>query len=196
MRGNGFAHLGADRPFAWAGDIGGLKFCRRHSVWQAGGTNLYAYLCPPIMSRLCEAGALRPEPRYYRDDSPAYIPIRDRNVIAHSHGGQVVFYACAEGLKLSLLITIGTPVRSDMRAIVEKARPNIGHWLHVFESSYWANKMQWLGALFDGHVGIEWRHAAADVNIDVPGVGHSRLLVDPDCFSLWHTHGWLSLVQE
>lgn len=192
MRQQGFAHLGADRPFAWSGDIGGMKLFRRHSDWQAGGNAFYAYLCPPVFNWEYSAGRWIDN----HGQRPGYVPIADRRVVAHSHGGNVVAYACAAGLKVSLLVTVGTPVRRDMAAVWEQARPNIGYWLHLFESSYKANLMQLLGSLFDGRLGVVWRHPLADCNIDVPGIGHSGVLTRPELFRLWHEHGWLAMMKE
>src|SRR5687767_3651267 len=44
------------------------------------------------------------------------VPYRHRNVIAHSHGGQPVIIAAADGLELRSLTTIGTPVRKNLPA--------------------------------------------------------------------------------
>jgi len=180
MRQQGCAPLGC-RPYRWSGDVGGalrLAWWRRKADWVAGGHNLYTYLCPAV-----------------RDNGETYVPIADRNLIAHSHGGQVVFYACAEGLKVNTLFTIGTPVRGDMAGIIARARPNIGYWVHVTDASIWRNKMQVFGQLFDGYVGMPWTFQRADLNYIVKGIGHSEVLRQADAFHHWLDQGWLDILK-
>lgn len=156
----GFAILGGDCPFVWSTELDGIpnwlkRPKRKHVIWEAGGLNLYAYL----------ANRLVPI---------EYVPIRDRNIIAHSHAMQVVAYGCANGLKVNRLLTIGSPVREDMRDVYELARPNIAQWRHLYSDA--SDRIQWFGTLFDGKLGIVRRQAFADLNVQVPRVSHSKLL--------------------
>jgi len=137
---------------------------RDKNDWRAGGASLYAYIVPP----LC------PEQR---------IPPGDTHVIAHSHGGSVALYAAAAGLKIQTLLTVATPVRRDLRSVIDAARPNIAYWAHVHSdcSDWW----QVLGEAFDGRLGIYRAMAQADLNIKIPQAGHSALLHDPRYRDEW-----------
>lgn len=156
----GFAIIGADCPFVWSTELDGLPAWlrppkRKHVVWESGGLNLYAYL----------ANRLVPI---------EYVPIRDRNLIAHSHAMQIVAYACAHGLKVNRLLTVSSPVRADMREVYREARLNVAHWRHLYSDA--SDRIQWLGTLFDGKLGIVRRQEFADMNVRVPRVAHSQLL--------------------
>ena len=161
----GFSLPSYTRPFTWSTDVNGIG--SDHSDWRAGGEALYAYLVPP----LCEDRRSSPD---------------DTRLICHSHGGQVALYACAAGLKVRVLVTVATPVRRDMQAVITRALPQIGYWLHVYadgRSDWW----QLAGALFDGRVGLYRQMADADQNLPVPGAGHSTVLTDPAYDTYWDT---------
>lgn len=174
---HGCTVLGGDRPYLWDTDLDGVHWWHRrgkkHTNWEAAGTALYAYLVNPLVTT-------------------EYVPVADRNLVAHSHGAQVVAYACQAGLKINKLMTLGSPVRSDMRDVYRAARPNIGAWLHVHSDG--GDKMQWLGELFDGHLGVVREQPYADANVFVPGVDHSRLLNDPSVFACWERFNLLSFL--
>lgn len=175
---SGFYMLGGDRPFTWSTSLDGLGWLiprgRRHITWESAGINLDCYMRPPL-------GRLD------------YVPIAQRNIIAHSHGLQVVAYACSRGLKINRLITLGSPVRRDMEYIYRSARPNIGQWLHVHSDH--SDRWQWLGTLFDGRIGIIREHPLADRNVKIARVGHTKLLEDVSSFALWHTRGLLNFLR-
>lgn len=180
LRRSDISTLGGDRPFIWSTDLDGVGFFhrkgRRHINWESAGYNLHSYLRPPLSSHF--------------DD---YVPLADRNLIAHSHALQVVAYACANGLKINRLVTIGSPVRSDMADVYAKARKNIGVWTHVHSDG--SDRIQWFGELFDGHLGIVREAPLADRNILIASVSHSRLLNDSTCFPFWQTTGLLSFLK-
>lgn len=160
--------LHARNPFVWATNIDGTLFQRKHTIWKAAAKHL-----------ICHLG----------DDR---IPYAQRNVVAHSHGGQVVFFACADGLKIQNLITVGTPVRKDMEKVVLQAIGNIGYWHHICDSS--SDRMAILGTLFDGAIRIKHNFEVADSSSDVKGVGHSKILNDPKFIPLWKERGWASIL--
>ena len=163
------------RLFRWSTGLGSsLQFWRRdrHVVeWEAAGDAL----------------------SYYLDG----VPLEERIVVAHSHGGQVAFFA-ASNLPIHRLITIGTPVREDMRDVVQSALPNLGSWMHVCDiaSDYTA----WWGAFGDGHVGnareftVEHPHFAG--NVQIANIGHSGLLNDPSTFTYWTEAGLLQFLRS
>ena len=150
-------------PFVWSTDVDGASlwslFGRDdpHNDWQAGAWALGYYL--------------------------KGVPYEDRNIIAHSHGGQVALYAARHGIKIRNLVTIATPVRKDMQGVAQAAASNIGSWTHVY--SDWTDYMQLLGGLFDGQIAFNRRMPFAHKNIKVPHVGHSGLLNTPRHWGHW-----------
>lgn len=120
----------------------------------------------------------------------AHVERGTATVIAHSHGLQVVLYALADhpDVEIPALVSVGSPVREDMRAVAAGARPRIGRWLH--RHADWSDRWQWLGASGDGLLRIRRRHPLADRNDGVRGVGHSRLLSDPTAYHYWIERGW------
>ncbi len=158
-------------PFVWSTSVAGLPWSRR-ATWAAAGVALSYFV-----------------------EVTANLRGHETAIFAHSHALQVVLYACAEqGIKVAQLISIGSPVRADMLPLARRARPRIGHWLHLY--SDWSDRWQWLGELCDGHLGIVRRHPLADQNDLIPGVGHSQLLRDPAQQRLWLAAGWLDPLRE
>jgi hypothetical protein len=152
--------------FVWSTDVGGVGFGSGDlAVWQAAGIQLFWWCVPPWC----------PEAR---------IPPDELLVIAHSHGVQPALWAFALGLR-GRLLSIGSPIRKDMLPIAERARPNIARWVHVHSDG--SDNWQWLGALFDGRIGVYRQHPLADVNRLIPKVGHSEILRDPTQFHHWPT---------
>ena len=150
-------------PFQWSGDVDGTIldhfFGRPHRDWMAGGDALrwYAHLAiPPV--------------------NGVFQPV---SVIAHSHAGQVALYAAASGLLIDTLITVATPVRSDMQPVAAKARPRIRRWVHLYGG--WRDYWQLLGAR-----SLRRTMPVADLNVQEPGVDHSGLLNA----NLWTERGW------
>jgi hypothetical protein len=143
--------------FNWPAKLSGLPFLRR-KYWQQWGLTLGHTLIR--------------------------LPYIDRNLIAHSHGGQLAIIAAANGVKIRTLTTIATPRRKDVPA--EIAVNNIGYWQHVFDP-----KKDWtatvghrirrtLGQLGDGDVSLERRFLIPGIqNIGIPKVSHSNLFHDP-----------------
>lgn len=165
----GLALIDLALPFLWSTELDGVGIGNKQTTWKGAGHAL----------------------RYFIGDQfPMGLPFEKRNVIAHSHGGQVVFYACAHGLKLRNLITVGTPVRGDMEKIVKAARPNIGYWLHICDSKHDFTSLA--GALFDGTFRVEHEFDLADRNDNCKdlNINHSKILNEPSRFGLWQTRGW------
>lgn len=195
LRGEGCEILGADCPFVWDTDLDGIGWLKRrphkkHINWESWGHALGFYLWPRLRG-------------YYQ----TYVPVEERNIIAHSHAMQVVAYCCATaGVEVNRLLTIGSPVREDMYEVYARARPFIREWMHVHSDG--SDRTQWFGTLFDGHLGVV-RALPAQVtltsgtvvdlnvrNVRIDAVGHSKLLNDPACFPLWHQHGLLDFLQR
>jgi len=162
--GPGAGHV---NPFVWSTSVAGIPVFSRRATWPAAGIAL-AYFITMM----------------------ADLRGHETAIIAHSHALQVVLYACVNaGIKVAHLISVESPVRRDMLEVATRARPLIGHWLHIY--SDWSDRWQWLGELFDGHLGVVRAHPLADRNDSVAGVGHSALLRDPTQFYRWTDLGWL-----
>jgi hypothetical protein len=172
----------ATRGFDWTTDVNGSHFWQRwfgrlgdHRDWIVGGRNLAVWMLSPY------------------DEYPAYVELIDRNIIAHSHALQVVLYACASGLKINKLVSVAGPVRADMQAVAEKARPNIGQWVHVHSDR--SDRTQWFGEIGDGVLRIARQHPLANQNVPLPMVGHSKILTDPTAFHWWEDAGLVSFLR-
>ena len=198
LRRRGFdaAHLVAatpQHPFEWDTDLGSsFKFWKHwwpgrdeYNGWKYGGYHLADYL-----------------------DA---LPYDQRVVVAHSHGGQLAFYA-AKRTPIYRLLTLSTPRRLDVqqyaaelalqeglsapreeeqrlsdadrdRLEAARARRGIGTWWHVYASSRdWVAKF---GGLGDGRLTGDRSHPGADQNVLIPGIGHSKLVSDPAFFHVW-----------
>lgn len=121
------------------------------------------------------------------------MPLERANLIAHSHGLQVVLFAAAMGCKIRRLVSIGSPVRHDLAAVALKARENIGEWTHVYSDH--GDRLQWLGTIGDGVLGITRAHPQAHRNISIPGVAHSRLLNEESTFHWWDDAGLIAALK-
>lgn len=111
-------------------------------------------------------------------------PYEERNIVAHSHGGNVAAYAAGRaGLKVRSLITVCTPVRKDMLKIYADAKPAIGWWRHVYADGW--DLWQRLGEAFDGSIGWKRDMPNADQNVGIKGISHATLLEDPKRFPLF-----------
>lgn len=146
------------QPFVWSTNVDGFGL---HRDWQSAAKALQYFLHT--------------------------VPYRHRNIIAHSHGGQVALLAAANGVKIRNLITVSTPVRGDLKPVIAKARQNIGHWTHIHsgKKDFW----QLFGSLWDGQIGLFRRMKQADVNVELPALDHSDLLRQPEHFHHWIAGG-------
>jgi pimeloyl-ACP methyl ester carboxylesterase len=157
------------KRYMWSTVLDGVD--SRNDTWDAAGRALAHYITPPLLDK----SLVKPDDTY---------------IIAHSHGGNVVAYACAEyGLKINGLITVGTPIRKDLYDVYKAASSNISRHLHLYAG--WRDYWQTFGALFDGRFGIHRQHPYATRNGKVPGGNHGSILRDPSFYHLWLEEGWL-----
>jgi hypothetical protein len=118
------------------------------------------------------------------------VPYEDRNIICHSHGINPVLYQGAQScVAIRNLISVCSPVRKDMQGTANDARPHIKRWRHISATDW--DFMQRAGELFDGQ--WSWsqvrKWAQADENVQIPKIGHSKMMYDPDKIVLWEEVG-------
>jgi hypothetical protein len=159
-------------PFIWSSDLNGawynfLSQKLKHSDWIAGGWSLYYYL--------------------------ESVPVHNRNIIAHSHGLQVVLYCAMFGMNINTLISVCSPIRNDMGEIAEMARPKIGKWLHIYDK--W-DKTQFLGGFGDGRWLKSREATIADENFKVDKINHSEILKKDEKMHLWVQIGWFEYLRS
>jgi hypothetical protein len=160
--------LHARNPFLWSTSLDGIPTRRNHLIWKGAANHLICHL--------------------------ERVPLGERNLIAHSHGGNVVFHAMAYGLRIRNLITVGTPVRSDMEKVILQGLGNVDYWHHIYDSS--TDMTSILGALFDGKIRIRHSFDLANSQDNVKGIGHSKILNDEKHIALWDhdQKGWASIL--
>jgi hypothetical protein len=180
-------------PFCWSGDVNGLQFWRKfipgggdRGDWEVGGNSL--------------RWRLRTE------------PFECRGLLVHSHGLWPAIEACAQGLQVPWMISVGSPVREDMTDRILLALPNISAWLHVYDPHFdwWGT----LGSFGDGK--FNWNRAQrfagppphlerqiaayttvrvrAGGNDPISGIGHTGILEDVKYFRYWWERRWLEFM--
>ena len=160
-------------PFVWSSDISGFKYNfssgnRKHTDWRAGGYSLAYYL--------------------------QNVPVSDRNLIIHSHGLQPVAYAAMLGVEFNNVISVCSPIRSDMMDTYEILRLRSKHWLHLYSNR---DLIGWLGQFGDGR-------AFGSRKIDIPGVenqhlkdiNHTDVLKIGKRMDYWVTKGWFDFLRQ
>lgn len=161
------AHPG--EPFVWSGDVDGVPMLGGGRDWDAAAHALKYYL--------------------------QLTPYEDRNVIAHSHGGQVALLCAQQGVQIRSLILVGTPVRRDIEQdVAPLAIPHLGVCRQIIDAK--ADKMGWFGALFDRRVSVRRGFRVPGITVErLPHIGHSGILREPGLFHLWDDQGWLDLLR-
>lgn len=107
----------------------------------------------------------------------------DRRILCHSYGLNVVLYMLERvGLPIYRLVSVCSPNREDMQHVADVAVGKIGRWRHVY--SHGGDKWQRIGALTAG-IGALWHRPEykwqqAHENVEVHGIGHSKILNDAD----------------
>ena len=108
------------------------------------------------------------------------VPLLDRNLIGHSHAGQLIalMHMLPEPYRVELnsIVTVCTPVRRDLFEAYGRVKCP---WIHLTDRNFWSNRMQIWGALFDRSWRVDWSMPAPARTHVEPGIGHSRLLRDP-----------------
>ena len=148
------------RPFEWDCQLGGVGFTDRDlKGWRYAGLHLWDRLDPS----LC---------RMRRVD-PATLCI-----IAHSHGRQVVKYACHMGLQAATVIFVAGPVRKDVDAATRGWDVNVGRVV-TLNGAWWRDWIQRLGGVFDGKLRLSRDDDEADHAETFADADHGSLLRNP-----------------
>jgi hypothetical protein len=170
--------LGGNDPFRWSGVLGGVP-----TITPADQLDHLAD--QPALAEWASWG--RALKWYY--DTQCIFPADPLDIICHSHGLQLVVYACIYGLRVRRLVDICGPIRRDMLRQRRAARPWIQSWLHIWSA---IDSTQIEGELTDGDL-LQVREAPeADVNREIDENGHSRMLyVDPSLFERSGCIAWL-----
>lgn len=163
MADHGFTPIRArdGRPFRWSFALDGLLGKDRD--WQAASDSLAYFLDP--------------------------VPFEDRNLVCHSHGGNVALICAASHVQIRTLTTVGTPHRQEVDAVL--AKQFIGFWQHIYDlkRDFW----QWLGQIGPGQIDFERRFLVPGVvNDGLCHIRHSKVLDDPACFHYWDDRHWLT----
>ena len=159
-------------PFVWSSDISGFSYNlqsgnRKHTDWRAGGWSLYYYL--------------------------SHVPLESRNLVIHSHGLQVVLYCASFGLEINNMISVCSPIRSDMNEVAETAKFRIRNWLHLYDNKDW---IQFIGQFGDGQFFGSRKSKHATVNQLIKGARHSDLLKIGGQMDAWVKHGWFDFLRQ
>lgn len=159
-------------PFIWSSDISGFKYNlssgnAKHTDWRAAGWSLIYYLQNVNQS--------------------------NRNLIIHSHGLQPVLYAASYGLEINNIISVCSPIRSDMNEVTEAARFRIKNWLHIYDSK---DIIGWLGQFGDGKLIGSRKSAHSDENHHLSGINHTDILKIGKKMDFWIKNGWYDFLRK
>lgn len=166
----GFAPARPGRPFnGWTTNLDGVPVLANGNDWEAGAEAV----------------------TYYAES----LPYESLNFIVHSHAGQCLLIAAANGLKVRSLVMVGTPVRKDIElSVAPAAVTNIGRCLHITDARW--DVMGFAGAVFDGRWSLRRTFRVPGIeSVQARGIGHSGLLTDPSTFHLWVARGWLDVLR-
>lgn len=119
-------------------------------------------------------------------------------IIAHSHGGNVAAHGLARlpaSRSPRTFITVGTPVRAEMRAVYRAARDRLERWRHIRSgrTDAWQRwgSLSWWDWLRPWRWQWERDMEYADGNVYVPGVSHEGLLA-PELWIARHWADWIT----
>lgn len=145
---------------------GELEGVGKKEGWRAGGFSLDNYLL------------LTPE--------------EDRNLILHSHGWNVWLYG---EVPVRNIITIGSPMRSDMFELMHKREKDRANHLHIFDSEW--DRIGLAGQFLDGQLSFSRKcPVKSTVNHSLKRISHSQILRDPNHLKKWVTQGWFDFLRK
>lgn len=162
-------HARPDWPFQWDTSLSGVFWTKADNrVWQDAGDKLRLWVL------------------FHQ------VPYEQRNFIVHSHGGQVLLYAVAQGLEVRNVLMIGVPVREDMSYAASYARPRIQYWHSVYDPD---DDTQRQGSWFDGTVQLRRAWPMGDAADAIKGIGHSGVLYDPAFWRIFDDNRWIDFLK-
>lgn len=161
--------------FLWSGYLGGYP----HPI-----------ICPPSTDHMQSTLAMWASEGEKLLYFCRLLGLEQPRAITHSHGLQVLILAAAAGQLFDRVLSLSGPVREDMKAHRQKARPQIQHLTQVVDREGDLTIRE--GQSFDGHFGWVLDLPEADMQIDAPEQGHSGLTLD---IKAWEELGlWGTLV--
>ena len=152
---------GADgRPFRWQSSLN----VRGLEAWDIGADALYYW--------------------------STQLPEQDRNYLAFSDGGQVIWRLAASGFKMRSVTFVGTPNRLDVGS--DTAIRHIDMAQVIYDDR--VDLIAWMGAWFDGSVSTDRSFAQLGARVrryPTRNIGHGGILTDPALIRLWETEPWI-----
>lgn len=119
----------------------------------------------------------------------------DRNLICHSHAGNIALILAAREYPIRTLTTVGTPIRErDLPCVTAERFIRFHQHIYSTKLDVWG----WLGrALGDHSLVADRAYSSHKVkNIPVHHIGHSKVLTDPAYIGMWITEGWLDNIRS
>jgi len=101
----------------------------------------------------------------------------------------VTKYALHYGAKVEQVFFISGPIRKDVDRETTGARAQVNELICLNGGR--KDRLQWLGELFDGHLGVKRKDPEADIHRTIPEADHGSLVRNPA-----HFHHILSLVRS
>ena len=97
--------------------------------------------------------------------------------VTHSHGLQVLAFACVRGALFKTVLSVSGPVRRDMLRARRAAQARIGSWVR-FADPTGTDRTILDGELFDGQFERAPFALPEGITVSTPGSGHSGLVND------------------
>lgn len=122
------------------------------------------------------------------------IDYEDRNLICHSHAGNIAIILAGRGYPIRTLTTVGTPIREgDLPCATAEKFIRFHQHIYSTKLDIWG----WLGRAIGDHSLIANRAYSSNrvKNIPVHHIGHSKVLTDPTYIRLWIEEGWLDNIR-
>lgn len=165
-RENNILEYNPQRLFFWDGEVEGATFGSKKEGWRAGAFSLDSYLLS--------------------------IPKADRNLILHSHAWNVWLHGNVE---VRNIITVGSPMRSDMFNLMEFREKDRANHLHIFDKNW--DRWGLLGQLGDGRFSLSRKCPVnSTINHELEDISHSKILNDSEYIKLWVTRGWFDFLRK
>lgn len=176
----GFSLYRPDTSFIWNSEVDGERFFERFEKEpNSGYKDHHAWISGAIALAFFVQGG---------------VEAKDTNIICHSHGLQVVLYACYRfNLKINNLLSVCSPIRHDMVDVTEAAIKNIKFWVQVQDTE--EDEWQRRGRFGDGAIQIHRPRSKANVEVNIDGIDHSKILYDKNYYHHWIDEGLIDYLR-